>query len=58
MNETFSPVVKMPIIRCLLGLTSFRKWPVFQLYVNDAFLHGDLKEDVYMNVPLGFLNPK
>jgi len=49
--ETFSPIAKMTTIRLHLSLASMYNWELKQLYINNAFFHGELKEDVYMVVP-------
>jgi hypothetical protein len=56
-NETFAPVVKFSSLRTLLALAAKHNLEIEQMDFVTAFLNGDLKEDIYMKQPEGFIEP-
>nr|KYP55970.1 Retrovirus-related Pol polyprotein from transposon TNT 1-94 [Cajanus cajan] len=54
-DEVFSPVTRMESIRLLISLAAQKQWPILQMDVKSAFLNGVLKEEVYVEQPLGYM---
>ncbi|GKC68418.1 retrovirus-related pol polyprotein from transposon TNT 1-94 [Tanacetum coccineum] len=55
-EESFAPVARMEAIRIFLAYVAHKAFTVFQMDVKTAFLHGTLKEDVYVCQPEGFID--
>ncbi|GJS16758.1 ribonuclease H-like domain-containing protein [Tanacetum coccineum] len=49
-------IVDIKLDLCVIALSVTNNWPLFQLDVNNAFLYGELEEDIYMTIPKGFAN--
>ena len=53
--ETFTPVARLNSIRIMFFIVVNLSWPLFQLNVKNTFLYGDLKEEIYMEQPPGYV---
>nr|GEX41423.1 hypothetical protein [Tanacetum cinerariifolium] len=56
-EESFASVARMEAIRIFLAYAAHKSFTVFQMDVKTAFLHGTLKEDVYVCQPEGTIDP-
>jgi hypothetical protein len=56
-DDTFAPVARMESVRLLFALAAQEGWHVHHMGVKSAFLNDDLKEEVYVHQPLGFMIP-
>nr|GFC42326.1 retrovirus-related Pol polyprotein from transposon TNT 1-94 [Tanacetum cinerariifolium] len=56
-EESFAPVARIEEIRIFIANAASRNMTVYQMNVKTAFLNGDLKEEVYVSQPEGFVDP-
>eukprot|EP00253_Pinus_taeda_P002810 PITA_02810 len=54
-DDTFAPVAKLNRIKMLISLATKYNWELHQLDVKSAFLNGELKEEIYLVQPKGFV---
>lgn len=57
-EETYAPVARLTTLRTLLVIINERNLHASQLDVKNAFLYGEIKEEIYMKLPLGFPSRK
>lgn len=53
-GETYAPVAKLVTLKILLAVANRKDMHIHQMDVKSAFLNGELKEDIYMELPEGF----
>lgn len=57
-HDTFSPVVKLTTVKLLLSLSAIHRFSLHQLDISNAFLNGELDEEIYMRLPPGYAQRK
>ncbi|RVW19208.1 Retrovirus-related Pol polyprotein from transposon RE2 [Vitis vinifera] len=57
-KEVFAPVARHDTIRLVIALATQNSWPIFQLDVKSAFLHGNLEEQVFVDQSPGYIKVK
>ncbi|GJU89311.1 retrovirus-related pol polyprotein from transposon TNT 1-94 [Tanacetum coccineum] len=56
-EESFAPVARLEAIRIFIANAASKNMTVYQMDVKTAFLNGELKEEVYVSQPEGFVDP-
>ncbi|GKU93847.1 hypothetical protein SLEP1_g7408 [Rubroshorea leprosula] len=56
-EKTFAPIAGPTSVRSLIVIAAAKRWKLFHMNVKNAFLNGDLVEEVYMKPPLGLEHP-
>ena len=57
-EESFAPVARIEAIRIFLAYAASHNMIVYQMDIKTAFLNGELKEEVYVTQPEGFVDPE
>jgi hypothetical protein len=53
-DETYAPIARLESIRILIAYATYHGFKLYQMDVKSAFLNGPIKEEVYVEQPLGF----
>ncbi|GJX66855.1 retrovirus-related pol polyprotein from transposon TNT 1-94 [Tanacetum coccineum] len=56
-EESFAPVVRIEAIRIFIANAASKNMTIYQMDVKTIFLNGELKEEVYVSQPEGFVDP-
>nr|GEX75493.1 retrovirus-related Pol polyprotein from transposon TNT 1-94 [Tanacetum cinerariifolium] len=56
-EESFAPVARIEAIRIFIVNAASKNMTIYQMDVKTAFLNGELKEEVYVSQPKGFVDP-
>ena len=57
-DKIYAPVVRYDSLRLLLALAVQKGWTPLQLDIKAAFLYGELKEEIFMELPPGYQDQK
>jgi len=55
-EETYNPIAKMTTVRVIIVMVATKGWSLHQMDVKNAFHHGDLHEEMYMEQPPGYVD--
>ncbi|GKD68215.1 retrovirus-related pol polyprotein from transposon TNT 1-94, partial [Tanacetum coccineum] len=56
-EESFAPVTRIEAIRIFIANVASKNMPIYQMDVKTSFLNAELKEEVYVSQPEGFVDP-
>ena len=56
-EETIAPLARLSSVKTFISIFATCKWPLFHMDVKNAFLNGELSEEVYMKLPPGYSHP-
>ena len=54
-DEVFAPVARLETVRVLIAIAAQESWKIHHMDVKSAFLNGELKEEVYVELPEEFV---